>query len=211
MLSFCRTGTLWDNSDIKGKGFEVANDWNKVWQERGRTPLKFDPWLQRALPLLPPGRVLDIACGRGRNALPMAERGYAVTALDASPQGLDLLAEEARERQLTITTLQQDLEKNLQLPAEYFDVVLQFFYLQRSLFDSLRTAVRPGGVAVVRTFSRAGNFADGPGNPDYVLEVGELLSVFRGWEILLHEEGLDKAERGGGLAGIVARKPSSVA
>ncbi len=189
----------------------MANDWNKVWRERGRTPLKFDPWLQRVLPLLPPGKVLDIACGRGRNALPMAERGYAVTALDASPQGLSLLAEEARERQLTITTLQQDLEQDHHLPRESFDIVLQFFYLQRSLFDSLRESVRPGGVAVVRTFSRAGNFTDGPGNPDYVLEVGELLRVFRGWEILLHEEGFDKAERGGGLAGIVARKPSLVA
>jgi SAM-dependent methyltransferase len=185
----------------------VANDWNKVWQEREQKPLLFDPWLKRALPLLPQGKLLDIACGRGRNALPMAELGYAVTALDASSQGLSQLAEEAQCRGLAITTLQQDLEQNPRLPRAAFDVVLQFFYLQRSLFDAVRDAVRPGGVAVVRTFSRAGNFAGGPGNPDYVLEVGELLTLFQGWEILLHEEGLDEAERGGGLAGIVARKP----
>jgi 2-polyprenyl-3-methyl-5-hydroxy-6-metoxy-1,4-benzoquinol methylase len=189
------------------KVVSVANDWNKVWQERGEKPLLFDLWLQRVLPLLPPGKVLDIACGRGRNALPMAELGYAVTALDASSQGLSQLADEARRRGLAMTTLQQDLEQTPQLPKAAFDVVLQFFYLQRSLFDAVRDAVRPGGVAVVRTFSRAGNFAGGPGNPDYVLKVGELLTLFHGWEILLHEEGLDEAERGGGLAGIVARKP----
>lgn len=189
----------------------MANDWNKVWQERGEKPLLFDPWLQRVLPLLPPGKLLDIACGRGRNALPMAELGYSVTALDASSQGLRQLQDEALRRNLTIATLQQDLEQTPQLPQATFDVVLQFFYLQRSLFDALHDAVRPGGVVVARTFSRAGNFAGGPGNPDYVLEVGELLTLFDGWEILLHEEGLDEAERGGGLAGIVARKPQSTA
>lgn len=184
----------------------MANDWNRVWQERQQKPLIPDPWLQRVLPLLPSGRALDIACGRGRNALLLAEHGYAVTALDASEQGLAQLAGEAQRRGLTLDTVQQDLEQRLELPGG-FDVVLQFFYLQRSLFGALRAAVRPGGVAVVRTFSRAGDFADGPGNPDYVLETGELLQVFAGWEILLHEEGLDPAERGGGLAGIVARKP----
>ncbi len=196
---------------MKRKAISVANNWNEVWQERGQKPLHFDPWLKRVLPLLPPGRLLDIACGRGRNALPMAERGYAVTALDASSQGLSQLVDEARRRSLVIATLQQDLEQTPQLPRAAFDVVLQFFYLQRSLFDALRGAVRPGGLVVARTFSRAGNFAGGPGNPDYVLEVGELLTVFGGWEILLHEEGLDEAERGGGLAGIVARKPQSAA
>ncbi|MCD4689567.1 MAG: methyltransferase domain-containing protein [Desulfuromonadaceae bacterium] len=185
----------------------MANDWDKVWQERGEKPLLFDPWLKRVLPLLPLGTVLDIACGRGRNALPMAELGYAVTALDASSQGLKQLNDEAHRRGLAITTMPQDLEQTPQLPREAFDVVLQFFYLQRSLFDAVRQAVRPGGVVVARTFSRAGNFTGGPGNPDYVLEVGEFLTLFKGWEILLHEEGLDEAERGGGLAGIVARKP----
>lgn len=189
------------------KVFSVAKDWNKVWQERGQKPLLFDPWLQRVLPLLPQGQLLDIACGRGRNALPMAELGYSVTALDASSQGLRQLKAEACRRNLTIATVQQDLEKSPQLPKSAFDVVLQFFYLQRSLFDAVRGAVRPGGVVVARTFSRAGSFTGGPGNPDYVLEVGELLTVFKGWEILLHEEGLDEADRGGGLAGIVARKP----
>ena len=195
-----------DDCELR-KVVSVANDWDKVWQERGEKPLLFDPWLKRVLPLLPLGTVLDIACGRGRNALPMAELGYAVTALDASSQGLKQLNDEAHRRGLAITTMPQDLEQTPQLPREAFDVVLQFFYLQRSLFDAVRQAVRPGGVVVARTFSRAGNFTGGPGNPDYVLEVGEFLTLFKGWEILLHEEGLDEGERGGGLAGIVARKP----
>ncbi|MEZ4600931.1 MAG: methyltransferase domain-containing protein [Syntrophotaleaceae bacterium] len=186
----------------------MAGDWNKVWQERGEERLTPDTWLIRALPLLPPGRLLDVACGRGRNALFMAEKGYVVTAVDASAEGLSQLAAEAGQRDLTIALHRQDLEAKPDLPAEAFDVVLQFFYLQRSLIPALKQAVRPGGVAVVRTFSHAGPWAGGPGHPEYALGEGELLKLFAGWEILLHEEGLEQSHRGGSLAGIVARRPA---
>lgn len=185
----------------------MADDWNNIWRERAANDLQPDPWLCRVLPLLPAGRVLDVACGRGRNALLMAERGYAVTAVDASEEALAQLAGEARRRDLPIALQRQDLEQHPHLELEPFEVVLQFFYLQRSLVPELRRLVKPGGVAVLRTFSRAGDFPGGPGNPDFSLEVGELPDLFPGWEVLIHEEGLDQACRGGGLAGIVARRP----
>jgi len=62
---------------------------------------------------------------------------------------------------------------------------------------------------VVRTFSRAGSFPGGLDNPDFVLNPGELPDLFSGWEILLHEEGLEPSKKGGSLAGIVARRPVS--
>ena len=37
---------------------------------------------------LPPGRALDLACGKGRNALYLASRGFHVTAVDISPVAL---------------------------------------------------------------------------------------------------------------------------
>ena len=46
---------------------------------------------------LPPGaRVLDVGCGPGRHAIPLAEAGYAVTGVDVSQRFLDLAAEAAR-------------------------------------------------------------------------------------------------------------------
>ena len=33
-------------------------------------------FLQKALNVEPPGRILDIPCGNGRRALPLAERGF---------------------------------------------------------------------------------------------------------------------------------------
>ena len=187
----------------------IKPDWNDRWREKAGQPLTVDPWLLAIAPLLPnSGRALDLACGRGRHALFLAERGLAVTALDNSAEALAQLHSEATRRALTIETRQVDLEIAPQLPIAGFDVVLLFFYLQRSLLPHLRNAVRPGGLAVLRTFSSAGPFPGGPENPDFVLRPGELLEIFADWEILRHEEGLEPSSKGGSLAGIVARRPS---
>lgn len=187
---------------------ELTGKWNRHWQEKASSPLCPDPWLLRAMPFLTRGSVLDIACGRGRNALYLAERGFAVTGIDISDQGLKMLGQEALNRNLAVELLRWDLESKILLPRGPFDVITEFFYFQRSLFPSIRDTLRPGGMAVVRTFSKAGDFPGGPANPDFVLDPGELLDIFSGWEILLHEEGLEQSQKtGGGLAGIVTRKP----
>ena len=49
------------------------------------TPNQF---VERELADLPPGRALDLAAGEGRNALWLARRGWQVTAVDFSSEGL---------------------------------------------------------------------------------------------------------------------------
>ncbi len=185
-------------------------DWNERWREKAGLPLEPDPWLVRVLPLLPvTGRVLDVACGNGRNALFLAEKGYAVTALDYSGEALEQLGREAALRHLEVETRKVDLEEDPELPAAACDLVIAFFYLHRPLLPKLKKTVRPGGIAVMRTFSSAGTFPGGSANPAYVLRPGELLEIFAGWDILLHEEGLEPSRKGGSVAGSVARKPFS--
>jgi tellurite methyltransferase len=189
-----------DMNDTQGK-------WDERWREKADEPLAPDPWLLRVSPLLPGGSALDLASGRGRNALFLAERGFSVTAFDISAEALTQLALEATRRGLTVATCRIDLETDPQLPWHAFDLVLDFFYMHRPLLPHLKTAVKPGGVAVLRTFSNAGSFPGGPANQSHVLRPGELLEIFAGWEVLLHEEGLEPSKKGGSLAGIVARRP----
>ncbi|MBE0598187.1 MAG: methyltransferase domain-containing protein, partial [Desulfuromonadales bacterium] len=162
-------------------------DWNARWREKKEQSFDPDPWLLQLLPLLPPGEALDIASGRGRNALWLAERGWPVVAVDASAEALAQLEVEAGRRRLPVRTCRIDLEAEPRLPGS-FELVLQFFYLQRSLLPALLASVRPGGVAVLRTFSSAGPFPGGPGNSAFVLRPGELLEIFAGWDIVRHEE-----------------------
>ena len=47
---------------------------------------------------LPPGRALDVACGEGRNAIWLAERGWRVTGVDFSEVALAKAARLAASR-----------------------------------------------------------------------------------------------------------------
>jgi len=187
---------------------EIRDKWNRRWREQAAEPIEPDPWLLRVRPFLPTGgEALDLACGRGGNALFLATEGFSVTAFDISQEALAQLEAEAARRGLRLQTRRADLEAGVHLPKRSFELVLSFFYLHRPLLPQLLSAVRPGGVAVMRTFSRAGSFPGGPGNPEFVLRPGELPALFAGWEILLHEEGFEPSKKGGSLAGIVARRP----
>lgn len=185
--------------------------WNQRWQEKSSTPeWTPDDWLQRTLPYLPEsGTALDLACGIGRNTLCLARRGYRVTAVDFSEVALQLLRHETRHPDLHVDVIQADLETaGLPSSLHHYDLVLQFYYLYRPLFPSLLEAVRPGGLAIVRTFSRAGEDRFGSVNKEISLAPGELLNLFGGWDVLLYEEGLEPSRKGGSLAGILARKKS---
>jgi tellurite methyltransferase len=186
---------------------DIRTKWNERWREKAVSSKGPDSWLCEVLPLLPGGRALDLACGNGRNAIFLAERGLSVTALDISEEALAQLQKEAADRGLEVETRQVDLEADPRLPPDTFDLAIDFFFLYRPLLPFLLRSVRPEGVAILRTFSRAGPFPGGPENPDFVLQPGELLEIFKGWEILRYEEGLEASRKGGSLAGIVARRP----
>ncbi len=181
--------------------------WNHRWRQRRDDEIAADAWLLDLIDLLPVGSGLDLACGRGRNTLELARRGFAMTAIDYAAEALAQLRASATQEGLRITCLNCDLEKAPpQFPAA-FDLVLCFFYLHRPLLPWLLKQVRPGGLVMLRTFSHAGHFPPGEIDERFVLQPGELLSIFAHWQVLRHEEGLEPSRKGGSLAGILARKP----
>lgn len=50
----------------------------------------------------PEGRILDIGCGQGRNALPLARLGYEVTGVDSSRVGISQMLKVAASENLSI-------------------------------------------------------------------------------------------------------------
>lgn len=182
--------------------------WNRRWRERRDDEVVADSWLLNHVELLPVGTALDLACGRGRNALELARRGFRVTAVDYATEALAPLQTAAVAEKLSLTTLCHDLESVVPPLDSLFDLVLCFFYLHRPLLPWMLQRVKPGGHAIIRTFSSAGPYPVGELDAQFVLQPQELLSIFKGWEIVRHEEGLEPSRKGGSLAGILARKPS---
>jgi len=169
------------------------------------------------LPLLPRGNALDIACGTGRHALLLAAQGGSVAAVDWSGTALGILEDRARKARFPVTRgdtvaaarsrgiclIEANLEE-IRLPVASFSLILCLQYLQRSLFPQLGAALKAGGLLLFETFTRAQlNYANGPRNPAYLLESGELRSAFPDLRVLFYRE----LNAGQGIASLVAENP----
>jgi 2-polyprenyl-3-methyl-5-hydroxy-6-metoxy-1,4-benzoquinol methylase len=141
--------------------------------------------------LLPPaGRALDVACGRGANALFLARHGLETVAWDISAVAIEALTGRARRANLQIQAEQRDVVEKPP-PASSFDVIVVSRFLERDLIPALIAALRPRGLIFYQTFLREAATADGPRNPEYRLDVNELLGLFAPLRVLAyHEEGL---------------------
>jgi SAM-dependent methyltransferase len=187
-------------------------DWNERYS-RGEHIIKEPmPLLVRVAETLKPGRALDLACGAGRHAIFLAERGWNVTAVDASQSGIELAKETASERGVEVDWQVADLERaEFEIEAEGYDLIGDFYYLQRSLFPLIRMGVRPGGivVAAIHMVDEAPDVK--PMNPAFLLKPGDLRAEFETWEILHDYEGTPTEEgHRRRSAEIVARKPTSL-
>lgn len=98
---------------------------------------------------VPGSRLLDVGAGRGAIAVPARDRGYAVTATDASPAMAALLRDDRPELDVQV----MDAER-LGFAAETFDVVTAGFVVHllddpgRAVAEA-RRVLRPGGLFAV--------------------------------------------------------------
>ena len=162
------------------------------------------PFLVDHIGLLPKGRVLDVAAGRGRNAVYLARQGFEVEGVDISREALDAARLLAETSGVSLVLRLMDLEKNVLLPEEAYDVVVCFNYLHRPLIPQLKKTLRSGGMMVYETYivdqARFGK----PKNPEHLLKHNELLTLFRDFRCLRYHEGI--MERWKAIAGYIGVK-----
>ena len=152
------------------------------------------------------GAALDLACGKGRNAIFLAQRGLEVTGIDRSEVALAEAREAAEEAgvQVKIKWVAADLEAStVPLPQNHYNVITCFYYRDPNLYPQIFAALRPGGILFYETFTLDQLQHDfGPRDPDHLLAPGELPRVFQRLELLFYREmSLEKA-----VAGLIARK-----
>jgi 2-polyprenyl-3-methyl-5-hydroxy-6-metoxy-1,4-benzoquinol methylase len=144
-----------------------------AWNERYRTPrlvwtAEPNRFLRELGDELAPGRALDLACGEGRNALWLAERGWTVTGVDFAGVGFEKARRHADERGVSIDWIEADL-RTWQPPIEAFDLVaLLYLHLPASEMDSVlraaAAAVAPDGTLFLVGHDRT-NIEEGTGGP----------------------------------------------
>lgn len=168
-------------------------------------------FLERCIERLPTGRALDLACGAGRNAIFLASRGHAVTAIDISTVAI----ERAREREpaaalaFAVDWIAHDLDAELPV-AGPFDLVLQLRYVNPALTARVAALLAPGGVFLCEQHLQTEQAVAGPRGARFRVAHGELPRLVPGLEIVEYEETLDSDPDGEtvALARLMARRPS---
>ena len=135
-----------------------------------------------------PGKALDIATGRGRNALFLAEKGFNVEAMDISEVALEQARKAAGGKGLSITFRQADLDM-VELPEAAYDLIVNLNFLQRSLVPKMKKALRLSGHIIFESYLIDQRVLGHPSNPAYLLGHNELLELFRDFRVLYYREG----------------------
>ncbi len=170
-----------------------------AWDERyavdgwafGTDPNDF---LRQEAHRIPPGRVLCLGEGEGRNAVFLAEQGYEVVGVDRSQVGMDKAQGLAQERGVFIETVVSSIEDFDLTEGEWQGIISVFFHLPPELRKKVNQAVvkglAPGGILILESFTpqQLEFGTGGPPHPERLVSLATLEEEFEGLKFLLSQE-----------------------
>ena len=181
-----------------------AARWNERYQqERFCTLVDARPLLVENAVLLPQqGLAFEAAMGLAGNAGFLLERGLRVIGVDIS----EVAVRQAKVRMPALFAAVADLNR-FYLPPATFDVILNFYYLQRELWPVYKFALRPGGLLFIETLTLDMLQIHPETGLEYLLQPGELFDSFADMQILVYREGWQTGKNGHqrAVASLVAR------
>ncbi|TFH49321.1 MAG: class I SAM-dependent methyltransferase [Methanothrix sp.] len=192
---------------------DFLTDWDNRYNEPGFA-YGTDPnqFLASVVDRIPPGKILSLAEGEGRNAVYLASLGYEVTGVDSSEVGLRKAMELAKERGVIITLVHADLGDFEIEPKQWDGIIACYCHLPSAIRIPLHQAavrgLRSGGVFVLEAFTKGqlANDTGGPKSPDMLMSLAELKSELAGLEFI-HAVEIEREVREGrghtGLASVV--------
>lgn len=208
---------------VAAKGFD---DSRQFWDQRfaseeyvfGTAPNVFlasqSQWFKPGI------RVLDVACGEGRNAVWLAQQGCEVVAIDISPVAIEKARRLAAERGVHVAFELVDV-RNWRWPPSAFDAVVSVFIQfaapaeRAQLFTGFVTTLRPNGVLVLQGYTpkQLQYKTGGPPQAEHMYTQAMLREAVAGLEIVHvreHDDVLSEGTKHVGLSALidlVARKP----
>ncbi len=187
--------------------------WDQRYSEPGYVYGKIaNGFLRENYSKIPSGRVLCLAEGEGRNAVFLAEKGYDVTAVDASGVGLEKAQKLAAERNVKITTVKADLADYEIAKNAWGGIISVFCHLDPDLRRKVCTAVKSGlsegGVFLLEGFAKKQlqYGTGGPKNEELLYSLDQLREDLNGLDFEIAQETereLDEGKRHRGKAAVV--------
>jgi SAM-dependent methyltransferase len=107
------------------------------------------------------GAALDLCCGPGRHSIPLARRGFTVTAVDRTRFLLDRAREYADAQQVDVEFVEEDMRRFVR-PDTYdlaLSMLTSFGYFDdpaenQEVLENVQSSLRPGGVFVLDTMGK---------------------------------------------------------
>lgn len=171
--------------------------WDQAYADRpadeAKVPTDFAAW-EGEFP--GEGTALDIACGRGGNAVWLARRGLQVHGIDISPVAVEQADELAARRGVSerCRFSVADLDHGLP-PGPPVDAIVCHRFRDPSRYDAIIERLKPGGLLAISVLSEVGAT---PGR--FRATPGELKRAFAALQVIASGEG-------DGLAWLLARRP----
>lgn len=155
----------WAQDTTKEAKYEqIRISWNKALKNKRLYKRQPTTLLVETVKNLKPGAALDVAMGRGRNAIYLAMQGWSVTGFDISDEAIDSAKIQASREGVLLETVVT--------PAEYFDFgenkwdLISFLYADiicdyclgndMDLINKLKRSLKPGGILVYEWFTIQG-------------------------------------------------------
>ncbi|MEL6645521.1 MAG: class I SAM-dependent methyltransferase [Pseudomonadota bacterium] len=159
--------------------------------------------------LAPNANVLVIADGEGRNSVYVAKLGHTVTAMDASPVGIEKARGLAAEAGVAVDYHVADIYTMDWAEAAYDAVVGIFFQFappaeRAGIFRGMDRTLRPGGALMIHGYAprQVGYGTGGPPWVDHMYTLEMLEAAFPGYEVLVARDYDADIQEGRGHSGV---------
>lgn len=147
---------------------ESRFDWNNFYSDRERKIPFFRNYPDENVveyfetEKISNGKVLELGCGPGRNAIFFAEKGCVVDAVDQSEEGIEWAKERAAEKNIDVNFIKTNIFE-LKIEEGTYDVVYDsgcFHHIaphrRMNYLDLVNRALKPGGSFALTCFVQGG-------------------------------------------------------
>ncbi len=133
-----------------------------------------------------PGAALDVGMGQGRNAVYLAQQGWAVTGFDPADKAVAQANATAAKAGVKLSTFVTD-DASFDFGQDRWDLIVLSYVGAREFVDRVVRSLKPGGLVVVEGFHRDVTKANPVGGA-VVFDTNELPRLFSRLRVLRYED-----------------------